>query len=264
MKSHIEVLLVSDATRADRELVREIHLLIGSQQFTLKGLYIEDEDLMRASALPGAVEISFAGEIRQLTQDRLREDLLRTAQSLQETLDTAAAEHGYPNTFEVVKGSHAVELQRAAAGVDFVVVARPALPGSVRTRGGLQLEPLIAEHKTLLLVNEPWLSGRCVVVAYQGEKSLPSLRLGARYAASAGLELIVVAPSGTPRPDGPEAQQVSWIDLQGDEDELANICQRSDARLLIVAQSDGLPLLSILPKLMDRVPCSILRLAGDG
>ena len=119
----------------------------------------------------------------------------------------------------------------------------------------------MAQEKSLLVVNEPWLSGRSVVVVYEGERSRDALNLGARYANNAGLALTVAAPSGTVRPNAPQIADARWIEMAWDEEALASLCQKHDARLLVLSRSDAPQLTSMLPKLMDRVPCSILRLA---
>ncbi|MGI9327605.1 MAG: hypothetical protein ACR2PZ_20470 [Pseudomonadales bacterium] len=261
MSSRSQVLIVSDASRTEHNLVREIHLLLGSERISLKGLFIEDEEVLRATGLPIVKEVSHAGEVRDLTQDRLRQEFLQVASSLKHTLSNIANEMGYSSSFEVVKGSHSVELARAAADVDFVVFARAHLPGYLRPRRGPDLVPLLSQAKSLLVVNEPWLSGRSVVVVYEGMASAEALRLAGGYARSAALDLIVVTPEGAQNPEEEAYATAQQVEMECTESALATLCQARDARLLVFSHSDSLQLANMLPELVDRVPCSILRLA---
>lgn len=261
MNRRSQVLIVSDASRTEHNLVREIHLLLGSEQISLKGLFIEDEEVLRATSLPIVKEVSHAGEVRDLTQDRLRQEFLQVANSLRHTLSNIAREMGYASSFEVVKGTHSVELARAAAEVDFVVCARAHLPGYLRPRRGPDLLPLLSQAKSLLVVNEPWMSGHSVVVVYEGTESVEALRLASHYARSAALDLIVVMPEGVQPPQDEAYETAQQIEMECSESALAALCQARDARLMVFSHSDSLQLASMLPELVDRVPCSILRLA---
>ncbi len=261
MNSRSQVLIVSDASRTEHNLVREIHLLLGSERISLKGLFIEDEEVLRATGLPIVKEVSHTGEVRELTQDRLRQEFVQVANSLRRTLSNIAREMGYASSFEVVKGTHSVELARAAAEVDFVVFARAHLPGYLRPRRGPELLPLLSQAKSLLVVNEPWVSGHSVVVVYEGVASEKALRLASNYARSAALELIVVTREGAQPPQDEAYEIAQQVEMECTELKLAALCQERDARLLVFSHSDSLELANMLPELVDRVPCSILRLA---
>lgn len=260
MARQTRVLLVAETSPAERLLFEEIHLFINSREFSVKGLFVVDEALMKAGRLPDIKEVLHSGEVRALTLEQLNRDVDAIALQTRSELLRLTDELGYAGSFEIVRGMHNLELARAAAEVDFVVLARAQLPGALRSRTGRQLEALDQITAPLLIVNEPWSSGDCVIVAYGGSKADRALALGVRYAQSADIRLLVAVPPDVAPVRSAAPQDTQWITLDWNVESLSRLCSMQNARLLIFSQTEHLQMANLLPSMMDRVPCSILRL----
>lgn len=255
-----QVLLTLESSVADRELVRAIPLLLGRAPFAITGLYICDEDLLLASDLPVTKEISFRGVVRRYDRRRLQQDFAAETERIRQAVAALAEEFGYNIRFDVAQGTHAIELNRAAQSMDFVIVTRPQWPGALRPRLVQPWFSTLDPEKSLLLVNEPWNSGTSVIAVYENTESEASVRLAARYAKAEKMKLVVVLLNGSELPDEDDWHDAERVRLEGQEQALAQLCESRDARLLVLSASGSTAWDRLVPELIDLVPCSILRL----
>ncbi len=258
------VLLAIDSDRPNEEVLRTVVALLGPQQLDLTALYVEDEDLLRAAALPGLREISSSGQQSNLEPARVAADIAREADAARRAFDALAqrlmAEHRQlQHRFRVARGYLVEELAQAAADSDFVMVTRTLRGNCLHGRLARSFAGLIRQPRHVLFVNEPWASGSSVVVL-QGNPL--ALDYAARLAASEGLRLVVAVPDATgARPDLPAAATLRQVP-RWDEESIAELCLAEDARLLVLPELSDLDWTELLVSLMDRLPCSVLKLAG--
>jgi hypothetical protein len=239
-------------------MLRQLPRLLGAEALDITGLYIEDEDLMRAARLPGLREISLSGQVAELNLERLQRDIAADLALVRESFEALARELSLRCRLEVARGRLAEALSAAAAESDFVVVSRTLRSSGLRARAGVQFRPLLHETRSILFVNEPWASGTSVIVLGDDPEAIAT---GERVAKAAGLRLVAALPRGAPVPDHlPDACDIVRLS-EWSEDMIAELCLRRDARLLIVTRDATLDTATLLASLLDRLPCSLLKLA---
>jgi hypothetical protein len=254
---HTRVLVALDCDRPSSDALQRLPQLLGSESLELTGLYVEDEDLMRAARLPGLREISLAGHETELTLDRLEQELTRDLARIRSAFEDAAKQLQLRARFEVARGRIAEALCAAASQSDFVLVSRALRTSGLRPRAAPQFGQLASQARRILFVNEPWASGTSIVVLGADPEALAA---GLRLAEAESLDLVVAVPhaAAAPRTLPPKTTLVRvpyWS-----EDAIANLCMRHDARLLIVPPDTGLETGALLTGLLDRLPCSLLKL----
>lgn len=258
---HLRVLIAFDSGHLSEQLLRQLPHWLGADALEMIGLYVEDEDLLRAARLPGLREISFSGQPSSLEPQRIGEALAREAAAARSAFELLASrlatEHRQlAHRFVVARGRVTDELCHAADESDFVMVTRTLRATGLRPRLGPSFRELIRQPRHVLFVNEPWASGTSVVVL-DGDAS--ALGYGRRLAEAENLRLVLALPPDAPEPTEPGLTTRRLPDL--DEERIAELCHREDARLLIVSPSGEVDLTGLLTSLMDRLPCSLLKLA---
>lgn len=259
------VLLALDDVRPDADVLRALQSLLDLDALEMTGLFLEDEELLRAARLPGFREIDFSGAALPLDRERLLRDMALQARAAEEAFRALAErltrEHWrLAHRFRVARGRFAEELDRAAAEADFVLVTRRARGGGFRQRLGRTFANLVRQPRHVLFVNEPWASGTSVVVVNAGRTALDHAAL---IAEAQGLRLVIANPVAVPPPPATRlppntvVRQLTSLDEQA----IADLCLREDARLLVLPELPGLDWAELLLTLTDRLPCSILKLA---
>jgi hypothetical protein len=259
---YLRVLVTFDCSHPDEAVLRQLAELLAAEALELTGLFVEDEDLLRAAALPGLREISLSGAESGLDPDRLARELARDAETARQTFQrlaqTLAKRHGrLRHRFLVTRGRTAEEIHRAAAEADFVLVTRALRASGFRPRLGRTFQELVRQPVNLMFVNEPWASGSSVVVLHG---SPAALDYAARLAESEGLRLVVAVPAVEPADALPAGAVIRHLPDWAEE-RLADLCLTEDARLLVMTTRPDVDWAELLVSLMDRLPCSLLKLA---
>lgn len=263
----IRMLIVLDCAAVDHAVMLTLTRLLQPQLLDLTGLYVEDEDLLRAAALPGLREISLSGRQTRLEVDRVTREIAGEAAAARHTFDELtrqlAREHEHiKHHFMVTRGQTVAELNRVTADFDFVLVARGLRASRLRARHGQSFARVLEQPKSMLFVNEPWASGSSVVVL---DGNAETLRAAARLAELEDLRLVVAnPPPGNHRSATSAAIPAGAVErtlTDWDEESIADLCLAEDARLLIVPATGHLHWAGLIASLMDRLPCSMLKLA---
>jgi nucleotide-binding universal stress UspA family protein len=264
----VRVLVTFDCTHPNERVLRQLAELLGPADLDVTGLYVEDEDLLRAASLPGLREISLSGQELALDTARIGREIAEEAAAAERAFDLlarglAAQHQRLVHRFLVARGRMAEEVSRAAMNSDFVVVTRALRATGLRPRLGRSYQELIERSKQVLFVNEPWASGTSVVVLHGSEVALD---YGARLAAAEGLRLVIAMPQSVDtaraEPVGPVPERATIRHLTDwREETIADLCLTEDARLLVMAARDALDWKALLLSLIDRLPCSLLKLA---
>jgi hypothetical protein len=260
----LRVLVTLESTCPNDSVLRTVSELLGSDRLELTGLYVEDADLLRAASLPGLTEISMSGQVSSLDAARISADIAAQATAARQAFEgltrRLSREHQHVgHRFLVARGQIDEEFDRAAAQCDFVMVTRAQLATGLRPRLGHSFARLVRQPKHLLFVNEPWASGSSVVVLHGSDLALG---YAARLARAEGLRLVVAAPaSALPIPSDrlPEGTTTRQVD-DWSESSIAELCLSENARLLVLPALKDLDWAELLVSLMDKLPCSLLKL----
>jgi hypothetical protein len=258
----LRVLISFDSARPTEELLALLPQLLGPAELELTGLYVEDEDLLRAAQLPLLREVSLKGQLSELNAERLHREQSREAATIRQAFEQLASGMRLQHRFIVTRGRATEELARVAADSDFVMVARALRASGLRTRSGAHYGALVRQPNNVLFVNEPWRSGSSVVVLQGTPQATAAAR---RFAAADDLRLILAVPPDEARRGTPTGGLPEGIDRRvalpaWTEEAIADLCLAEDARLLVVPRTENLDLSELLPQLMDRLPCSVLQL----
>ena len=255
------VLISFDCGHPSEELLQLLPRLLGTRPLELTGLYVEDEDLLRAAALPGLREVSLNGQVAEMDVDRLQKEQAAEASAIRSTFEAVAARMRMQHRFLVTRGRASEELTRIADDSDFVLITRALRTSGLRPRSGVHYDRLLRQSRNILFVNEPWRSGSSVVVLGGTGDSLDVAR---RFSEAETLTVVLAAKA--PEPHGLETdprlldgeRRVTLAEWT--EEAIADLCLAQDARLLIVPKTHPLNWEELLPRLMDRLPCSVLKL----
>jgi len=255
------VLISFDCGRPSEELLRLLPRLLGAKPLELIGLYVEDEDLLRAAALPCLREVSLNGHVAEMDVDRLQDQQAAEASAIRRTFEEVAGRMQIQHRFLVTRGRASEELIRVAADSDFVMITRALRTSGLRPRRGLHYDALLRDPRNILFVNEPWRSGSAVIVLGGSEDSLAVAR---RFSEAEALTVVLATPKAGAQGSAAESELLAGerrVTLQEwSEEAIAELCLAQDARLLIIPRTQPLDWAKLLPRLMDRLPCSVLQL----
>ena len=255
------VLISFDCGHPSEELLQLLPRLLGTRPLELTGLYVEDEDLLQAAALPCLREVSLNGQVAAMDVNRLQQEQAAEASAIRRTFEAVAARMQMQHRFLVTRGRASEELTRIADDSDFVLITRALRTSGLRPRSGVHYDGLLRRSRNILFVNEPWKSGSSVVVLGGTGDSLEVAR---RFSEAESLTVVLAAKASEPQ--SPEADPKL---LQGErrvtlaewtEQAIADLCLAEDARLLIVPETHPVDWAELLPTLVDRLPCSVLQL----
>ena len=247
--------MVLEGVEPSSSTLAQLSRVLGTDELELVGLFVEDENLYRAIRLPVFREISLTGDVLTSDHDRLQRDIGEEIRRLSDRFESSVRTFRYRCHIEVVRGHRPEMLSEAAERCSLVLVTRAERSGGLRHRTASEFERLLKSGRNVLIVNEPWSSGRSVVVL--GADPL-ALKAGQRIALPERLSLVVVLTPGMPVPTSlPEGTVVLMTECWS-EDSVIQICQRWEARLLVV--SDQALSDVALAGVLDRTSCSLLRL----
>jgi nucleotide-binding universal stress UspA family protein len=120
----------------------------------LRGLFVEDIDLLRMAELPFAAEIGgFSLTLRHIRLPDLEMQLRAQASHMRKMMAAVAAREGVPWEFRVVRGPVASEIILAAAECDLIIVGKRGW--SMSKRLGSTVRMIITKGKGLTLVLQP-------------------------------------------------------------------------------------------------------------
>lgn len=114
-----------DTSFVAREALSLAARLAASVDARLKGVFVEDENLLTLADLPFAREISLSGEIRSVDPERMLRAMKAQAESARRTLARIAAEAHVDWSFDVRRGRPLASLAASAAADDTLVIRSP-------------------------------------------------------------------------------------------------------------------------------------------
>lgn len=151
----------------------------------LRGLFVEDTDLLRLAELPIAQEVhSFAQPARAMSTQRISRQLKRQAEQARRALERAARRGDVEYTFTVDRGRVSTKLLEAAAEADLIMLGKASAARCSRRKLGTTARKVIQNASAAVLVlREALRRDASLIVYYDGTSSAETaLRLAAALA----------------------------------------------------------------------------------
>lgn len=149
-KPQTRIVVGLDTSVVAREALALAARLASSVDARLKGIFVEDENLLNLADLPFAREVSFSGEVRDIDPARMLRAMKAQAESARRILARIAAEAQIDWSFDVRRGRPLQSLALHAAREDTLVI-RPQ-SGAAREVGRTVRAATREVHADVLLV----------------------------------------------------------------------------------------------------------------
>jgi hypothetical protein len=194
-----------DAASESRPGIDTAARLAASWRVPLRGVFVEDEELLALAALPFAVQITLAAGRGALRRAEIEGHLRAFAERARREVAAAAERHGVEWSFAVVRGSFAEDED------DFIVAGGAARP--LGGQAGLPPRWQPAAHP-LLLARREWAAGGSVTIMLR-RRGPPAARLLAIAAEIARLGGGMLTVLGAADAAGPESDDfAAWVAAQ--------------------------------------------------
>lgn len=256
MTKPTRIVYAADRVPSDDAALRAIEVLTGSRQLQIQSVFIRDSNLTRAATLSLTREVSREGTIRPLSPDNINAHFKATAERMRAYIERLAGQLGYAATFSEMEGLGLSAVEILGSAADFVAIVNPA--PETRSAPHNRTLPRIRCRTTTLFVNEPWLSGTTVLIAYEGDQSSAALDVAERYALQTNRPLVLLTPSGLETTTLPPHHTVHKISGEWNEAAIASACRQLNAHLLVLGYSTSEAWESGPSYLINSTSCSIL------
>ncbi|MHC5062805.1 MAG: universal stress protein [Planctomycetota bacterium] len=192
------ILIAVDAATANPPCIDCVVELAARLEAELIGLFVEDDELLRTAALPGARHISFLTGMEELLDLASTERELRSmASELESRLSSSAERSKVKHSFRVARGSLAKEVARAASEADMLVVSRSARPllKQLSLGSAVRIAADALEAPVLILPADAKITGPILVLFDGSPAAKTVLRFAAKLASQGELEVLTCAGS---------------------------------------------------------------------
>jgi hypothetical protein len=237
----------------------------------LRGVFIEDINLMRTAELPFSQAVSLAGSVAPLDREAMRHGLQRRADIARIALQATAVRMRLIWSFDVVRGSVADELLRASTLADLMTLGRS---GWSQHRAGLgsTTRSLLEEGSSSLLFAEHGQKlGTPIAVIYDGsDAARRALGIAASLVRGGSGQVIVILDRNAPEGRAHEASTllmglgVTGIKFQNllriDAQALSDVLRSSQTKGVLIPASAGIDSKGIARVLeLVRCPAMVVR-----
>jgi len=165
------VLVPIDASPQSMAALETAAIVASRLNAELRGMYVEDIDLLRTAELPFASVINSSGQSQPLTSESMQRQLRRQAELARNAVEAASARSHISWSFSVVRGTVHREIARAASGADFVALGRSGWSPKAMGELGSVVRTLVkAANNSLLMAGEGGIRAPLAVI-YDGSPS---------------------------------------------------------------------------------------------
>jgi nucleotide-binding universal stress UspA family protein len=223
---------------ADPETIREAAAFAQLLDAELYALFVEDETLLHASALPFTREISpLSYQWRSLEPAQLEAELKAAADQARRHIEAAARATGIRRSFEVRRGDLALHVTNVCVASDIVIVSSQRRMGTGTARGFLRLRDAACQSVASVLHLPPTSARKQgVVVAVAVSATDPAVDIARWIATEAHERLLVLAPAGTVIERGPD---IRFLSGTSDQDVIATLGDIRERLIVMTRTSDG-------------------------
>jgi nucleotide-binding universal stress UspA family protein len=159
----------------------------------LFGIFVEDINLLRLTALPFARELRYPSAIEErLDRGRMERELKVMAEKARRALAAIAAKSHLRWSFQIARGQVAAEILEASLGADLVIVGKMSRPLAVRPRVGSTALALAANAQAVLVVESGSTFRQPVMAIYDGSAAAAKALLAAAGLAKTGEKKLAV------------------------------------------------------------------------
>jgi nucleotide-binding universal stress UspA family protein len=188
------ILVALDASPQSQAALDAAVRLAADFEAEVRGLFVEDETLLRAAQLPFAEEVrSYTAPPKRLDDRRMQRQLRYQAEYAERSLQHAAEQAEVAHDFEVVQGNVPRELLRAATEADLLVLGKTSTASS-RRRLGTTCQTVLANASTpVLVLREAVAPQRPILTYYDGSDAAEAaLRMAVQLSVRGGRRPLTV------------------------------------------------------------------------
>jgi len=170
------ILIALDASPHSEAALNEAVQFAAHFGAELRGLFVEDIDLLRSADLPMAREVrSFVLPARAMNRGRMRRQLRRQAERAEQLLQAAARRGDVEYAFDVVRGRVTRTLLEAAADADLIALGKTSSGRSSRRRLGSTAHHVLRRaSRSVLVLREAPPPDQSIMVYYDGTETAES------------------------------------------------------------------------------------------
>jgi len=258
------VIAALDAACHDGDLLPAAADLAARLEAEIEGLFIEDENLLRLWTSPAARHVTLGPPAREVPSvEEIEAELRALAAQAEAALAAAAAQHGVPWSFRVVRGRPRAELHERTKTRDLVVVGRGRSLAGIPLQVGSALQDAVRElpHSTLHLLRQTPLA-RPIVVLRAGSRLIDrtlaaALRLAGRPTPELDV-LLIDDVAGTARLQSEIASRLKSLGARARVRVAASPTLDDLTRALATADGDILVAAADIPLFRDRDDASTI------
>lgn len=223
---------------ADPETIAEAAAFAQLMDAELHALFVEDETLLHASALPFAREISpLSYQWRKLEPLLLEAELKAAADRARAHLEAAANAIGIQRSFEVRRGDLTAHVTDICCASDIVVVSSLRRPGGGSARALRRMSDTACRSVASVLFLPPVIGRkRGSIVAVAGSATDGGLALARGIAIQTREPLLVLTPAGSVMASEPNIRTLRGTATQDMIAALGDV----NERLIVLTRSDDL------------------------
>lgn len=170
------ILIALDASPHSEAALNEAVQLAAHFEAELRGLFVEDVNLLRSADLPMAREVrSFVLPARAMNRGRIRHQLRRQAERAQQLIQSASRHADIEYSFDVIRGRVTRTLLEAAANADLIALGKTSSDRSSRRKLGSTAQRVLREaSQSVLVLREAARPNQSVMVYYDGTDAAES------------------------------------------------------------------------------------------
>jgi nucleotide-binding universal stress UspA family protein len=265
------ILVALDASHHSLAALEAAVELAAGMKAELRGLYVEDVNLLRAAGSPATREVRYPFvSAAQLSPKRMQRQLRAQATQAQRALASACERQKVKWSFQIVRGEVAHEVVAAAEEADMLILGKVSRPLIRQIRlGSTALAAAVQAPCCVLLLQRDEGIRPPVVVTYDGSPvARRALKIAVRLARRNGGYLAVLIAADAPDEEYRlQAEIADWLRRQ---ELLVHFRRLPEASVLTLiqalrAEGSGVLVLSStilhlapLQKLLDEVDCPVL------
>ncbi len=190
------ILVALDTSYHSLAALRAAVELASSLEAELRGIFVEDINLLRAAGLPGAQEVQYPFDaVARMDQARMERLLRAQAEQARRALVKACEKEKITWSFRVARGDVASKVLEAAKEVDLLSIGRASRPLISRAQTGSTARKVTvqASRSVLLLPRDARIRAPIVALYDESPTGQQALKLAGRLAREYGKYLSILS-----------------------------------------------------------------------
>ncbi|ABI56865.1 universal stress protein [Alkalilimnicola ehrlichii MLHE-1] len=213
-----QALVLLDASLSSNEALQAALGLFARGEVALRGLYVEDRDLLRSAALPFTREVGgYSGVCRPLASDTLEARLRDRAQLIRTVLKRVARDYHHHLELEVTRDRVVSAALSLVRDNDLLVIGRTGWASGQARALGSNARQLVRLAPCSLLIGTWPEQPITAVIVRADEQAEAALRVALSVVGNRAraLNVLVLPPEGGPVTDARLGEIAEWLEDQG-------------------------------------------------